>query len=71
MSNRSVGVVTPQSQMRDGKRGEPNTVLNLVPARMIAVEYAVVSVLAGCAAVMLGLLAAGWRRAPVPDEGES
>lgn len=38
---------------------------------LIAVEYAVVSVLAGCAAVMLGLLAAWWRRAPVPDEGES
>jgi CrcB protein len=40
--------------------------------RTIAVEYAVGSVAAGVAAVLLGLAVTGWRRAtPLPDEGES
>ena len=38
---------------------------------LLAVAYAVGSVAGGCAAVMVGLLAAGWRRAPLPDAGES
>lgn len=38
---------------------------------LLAVAYAVVSMAAGCVAVLLGLFAAGWRHAPVPDEGES
>jgi CrcB protein len=37
-----------------------------------AVAYLVVSFLGGVAAVVLGLVAAGWRyRPPLPDEGES
>jgi CrcB protein len=36
-----------------------------------AAVYAVTSVIAGLAAVVAGLVAAGWRRAPVPAEGES
>jgi len=40
--------------------------------RTIAVEYAVVSVVAGVLAVVLGLVVTGGRRAiPLPDEGES
>jgi fluoride exporter len=36
-----------------------------------AAVYVVTSVLAGTAAVLAGLVAAGWRRPPVPAEGES
>jgi CrcB protein len=36
-----------------------------------AAVYAVSSVLVGLSAVLAGLVAAGWRRAPVPAEGES
>ena len=40
--------------------------------RTIAVEYAVVSVVAGVLAVVLGLVVTGGRRAiPLPNEGES
>jgi fluoride exporter len=38
---------------------------------LLAFAYAAVSLVAGVAAVFLGLVAAGWRRAPVPSEGES
>ena len=37
----------------------------------LAFLYGVVSLVAGIAAVLLGLVAAGWRGAPVPSEGES
>lgn len=37
----------------------------------IAVTYALVSVLGGILAVFAGLLCAGWRQPPIPDEGES
>ena len=37
----------------------------------IAAAYAVGSMVAGVAAVLLGLASAGWRAAPVPPEGES
>ena len=36
-----------------------------------AAVYAVTSVIAGLAAVLAGLMTAGWRKAPVPAEGES
>jgi CrcB protein len=40
--------------------------------RTTAIAYAVASVAAGVLAVLLGLVATGWRRAtPLPDEGES
>jgi fluoride exporter len=38
---------------------------------LLAFAYAAVSLLAGVAAVFVGLVAAGWRRPPVPSEGES
>jgi len=38
---------------------------------LLAFTYAAVSLVAGVAAVFVGLVAAGWRRAPVPSEGES
>ena len=38
---------------------------------LLACGYGVVSLLAGVVAVLLGLEAAGWRRPPVPSEGES
>ena len=38
---------------------------------LLAFAYAAVSLVAGVAAVFVGLVAAGWRRAPVPSEGES
>jgi fluoride exporter len=38
---------------------------------LLAFLYGTGSLLAGVAAVLLGLVAAGWRRAPVPSEGES
>jgi CrcB protein len=38
---------------------------------LVAVEYAVVSVVGGSVAVLLGLRAAGWRDDPVPEAGES
>jgi fluoride exporter len=38
---------------------------------LTAVAYATASLAVGLAAVILGLVAAGWRRAPVPAEGES
>jgi CrcB protein len=38
---------------------------------LLAVGYAATSLVAGLGAVFLGLVAAGWRRAPVPSEGES
>jgi len=38
---------------------------------VVAVGYAVSSVVVGVAAVFAGLLAAGWRVPPVPPEGES
>lgn len=38
---------------------------------LLAATYATVSVLAGLAAVLLGLIATGWRAPPVPPEGES
>ena len=37
----------------------------------IALAYAAASVAAGVAAVFAGLVLAGWRAAPVPDEDES
>lgn len=37
----------------------------------LALAYAIVSLAAGVAAALLGLFVAGWRRAPVPSEGES
>jgi CrcB protein len=37
----------------------------------LACAYGVASVVAGVAAVFVGLVAAGWRRPPVPSEGES
>jgi CrcB protein len=36
-----------------------------------AALYVAASVITGSAAVIAGLFAAGWRRLPVPDEGES
>jgi CrcB protein len=36
-----------------------------------ALGYGAASLAAGLAAVLSGLAAAGWRRPPVPDEGES
>jgi fluoride exporter len=38
---------------------------------LLACVYATVSLSAGVAAVFVGLVAAGWRRAPVPSEGEA
>jgi fluoride ion exporter CrcB/FEX len=38
---------------------------------LLAFAYAVVSLVAGVAAVFVGLITAGWWRAPVPSEGES
>jgi CrcB protein len=38
---------------------------------LLAFAYAGVSLVAGVAAVFVGLVAAGWRRPPVPSEGES
>jgi CrcB protein len=37
----------------------------------IAVAYAAASIVAGVAAVFVGLVLAGWRTVPVPDEDES
>ena len=37
----------------------------------IAVAYAITSVVGGLAAATAGLFAAGWRRLPIPEEGES
>jgi len=37
----------------------------------LAVAYGLGSLVVGIAAVFTGLLAAGWRRPPVPSEGES
>jgi CrcB protein len=40
--------------------------------RVIAVGYAAASVVAGVAAVLLGIVVTGsWRAVPLPDEGES
>jgi CrcB protein len=36
-----------------------------------AVAYALASIVAGVLAVLLGLVVSGWRRATLPDEGES
>lgn len=38
---------------------------------LLAAGYASASVVAGLGAVVLGLVAAGWRTPPVPPEGES
>ncbi len=38
---------------------------------VLAVGYATASLVAGVAAALLGLVVAGWRRPPVPSEGES
>lgn len=38
---------------------------------LLAVGYAGASAVGGIAACFAGLVIAGWRRAPVPDEGES
>jgi CrcB protein len=38
---------------------------------LTAIVYATASLAAGVAAVILGLVVAGWRRPPVPAEGES
>jgi CrcB protein len=38
---------------------------------LLALGYATSSLVVGVAAVLLGLVAAGWRRRPVPAEGES
>ena len=33
------GVVVPQGQLRSGERGEPHRVVNVLEAKLIAVEY--------------------------------
>lgn len=38
---------------------------------LLALAYAVGLIVAGVAAAVAGLVVAGWRRAPVPSEGES
>jgi fluoride exporter len=38
---------------------------------LLALGYAAGSLIAGIAAVVAGLVVAGWRRRPVPSEGES
>ena len=38
---------------------------------LLAAGYAAASLAAGIGAAVLGLVAAGWRRPPVPSEGES
>ena len=37
--NRGQGVAVPQGQLRSGRKGEPNRVLNAVQADLVAVAY--------------------------------